>query len=144
VDKFVRYKPNFHTISVQDFLHQNDPYDGTMSGGGLHRPTDLAWQSRKNGITTKHTKSTKEEIFKRKEPSAAKPQPNTIRNRRINGKGRKEHKRRNRNISRKGAKAAKKLNFRTWRAWRLGASKSYFWIATGHRKICASRENFQG
>jgi hypothetical protein len=24
-------------------------------------------------------------------------------------------------VSRKGAKAAKKLNFRTWRAWRLGA-----------------------
>ena len=39
-----------------------------------------------------------------------------------------------RNISRKGAKhvlsavegAAKKLNFRTWRAWRPGASKSRF------------------
>ena len=26
--------------------------------------------------------------------------------------------------SRKGAKAAKKLNFRTWRSWRLGGSKS--------------------
>ena len=42
-----------------------------------------------------------------------------------------------RNISRKDAKhvlsnvegAAKKLNFRTWRSWRLGASKSPFWIA---------------
>jgi hypothetical protein len=39
--------------------------------------------------------------------------------------------------------AAKKLNFRTWRSWRLGASKSPFWIATGHRKTCASFENLQ-
>jgi len=61
-----------------------------------------------------------------------------------------------RNISRKGAKhvlsdvegAAKKFNFRTWRPFdfaqdRLGASKSPFWIATLHRKICASRETFK-
>jgi hypothetical protein len=33
-------------------------------------------------------------------------------------------------------------NFRTWRSWRLGASKSPFWIATGHRKICASWKLF--
>jgi hypothetical protein len=46
------------------------------------------------------------------------------------------------NISRKGAKAAKKLNFPTWRSWRLGASKSPFWILRATGKFAQAAKTF--
>jgi hypothetical protein len=105
--------------------------------------------------------------------STAEPQPKTTRNRRINRKGRKEHKRRNRNISRKAcperrrrdAKAQKKtaLSFRpkgeiflrslaSTRDDGPGPSLGAFapWREEYpnprcfiYRKICASREIFK-
>jgi len=44
-----------------------------------------------------------------------------------------------RNISRKGAKVKTK----SFRTWRLGASKSPSWRVTDDGKILASRENFE-